>query len=191
MTRRLCQADDDVADRKLGRSKKTTIRKAGCLGTALAEILRELKIDVQANAVTVQNKAIVAWMLDHPNDERFAPYGPGKAGAVIDRVGAANGLRVSERVGADDGVVAMREAVCSALGSGGRALMHVDDDHVDDDDDPVHWVTALRLEGADVVYADPANGQEGRLALVTLAGASTRGDKRPYRCLGVRAVHKA
>lgn len=176
----LNQGDPLWAVEKCGLSPTATIQQVGCVLTSLAIAARQLGTEPQATPSSVQRKALAAWRAG----KLARPFAESSAAAVIDLVARPSGLSVDAEVRGRTG--RLWSTLMAALGSG-RALLHVDnrDDNVDE---PRHWVLALRLDGRDVVFADPDGGYEGRLPWDTLEGASPKG--RPYRVLGVRAVMK-
>ena len=174
----LNQGDPAWAATKCGLSTTTTIQQAGCVLTSLAIALRSLGLDPAATPVTVQTKALAAWRASRLPQ----PFATNSASAVIDLVGRASGLDVGAVLQGRTG--RLWSTLMAALG-GGRALLHVDT--VDDGVDKAHhWVLALRLDGRDIVFADPDGGHEGRLPWDSLEGLSPKG--KPYRVLALRTV---
>lgn len=189
----LWQGDKRWGKAKLGEGG-STIGKAGCLITCLAQAQRFLGIDANATPLTVQERAFAA------GGRPFVG-----AGAVVDAVAIANGLVSGARVNEVEGQAKLRTTIEEAIARGHVVLLHVDHD-VDrgGDWDADHWVlgTSIVRGGVDaalgknfddaVVYADPATAAESALSLRTLTGATRWGDKpRTYRVRGVRVLAKA
>ena len=178
--RALWQGDKRWGKAKLGEGG-STFGKAGCVVTCLAQAMRQMGVDNEATPLTVQAKAFAA------GGEPFR--GPN---AITGVVAAANGMVCADRVSEVEGAAAMQLAIGEALVDG-TALLHVDHDQ-DRGGTPEadHWVLAVRLDGDDVVYLDPATADEGRLQLRTLTGPSLwDGVPRVYRVRGVRALRRA
>lgn len=182
----LNQGDPAWRNVKAGRSRSRTIGQVGCVLTAYAQALRQLGIDPAATPVTVQRRALELW----DGREQTAPFSGNTAAAFQDRLAAANGLTVGDRVNIIEGQRLWGELVGAFFGDG-LCLMHVDS-RDDDVDEPNHWVLAIRLEGqgddAVIVYADPDGGREGRMPLRTLQAPSPTG--KPYRVQGVRRLRR-
>lgn len=182
----LNQGDPSWAKVKAGRSRSRTIGQVGCVLTCYAQAQRLTGIDPAATPVTVQRRALELW----DGREQTSPFSGNTAAAFQDRLAAANGLTVGDRVNIIEGQRLWGELV-GAFFQEGVCLMHVDT--VDDGrDEPHHWVLAIRLEGqaddAVVVFADPDGGHEGRLPLATLRGPSPKG--KPYVVQGVRRLRR-
>ncbi len=178
----LNQADPAWAKVKCGLSKTKSIRNCGCLMTDLAEALRGMGIDNEATPVTVQARAICRWL----DGQSARPFVEGTAAAFPVIVGAANGLKVGERINRSEGA-RMWSTLQLALPRG-RALMHVDETPDDGKDDPVHWVLANRIEAGRVHFSDPDGGLAGSLPLESLIGTGPGG--KPYKVSGIRVVTK-
>lgn len=195
----LCQSAQPWRDQLLGLSTITRFKNAACLITAMGEALRQLGLDAAATPRTVQHTALVRWRKDGgrqaampfiklPLDEKRGRE-PG-ANAVTVEVGAANGLRIGPRIDAHTaGLEALIGAVEDAFRVGGRALMHVDTDANDADFNGKHWVLVVGFAGRQLLYADPATGGEGQMALASLRGRSGWSSGREFVARGVRQVH--
>lgn len=183
----LNQGDPRWAKVKAGRSRTATIQQVGCVLTCYAQALRLLHIDPAATPVTVQDRALSTW--DGRADT--APFSGNTAAAFQNRLGAAVGLQVRDRVNAIEGAKFYAD-VYATFGMAGLLMMHVDsrDDGLDE---PNHWVLGVRLDGSVddgvVVYADPDGGHEGRMPLSTLKAASPKG--KAYELRGIRRVLSA
>ncbi len=183
----LWQGDKRWGKTKLGEGG-STIGKAGCLLTCLAQALRHMHLDDDATPATVQ---------DHALQAGGRPFrGPS---AIIADVAIANGLLVAGRVNEAEGQSALRDAIAGAVELGHVALMHVDhDEERGGDHDADHWVLATDVvrgdEGDDdvVVYTDSATADEGTLSLRTLTGVAVwAGAPRTYRVRAVRMLKPA
>lgn len=167
----------------------STIGGAGCLlltvGNLMGALLGDTPLPPDLNRRLIEAGAFDAGRSGTP-PARMARA----AGLVVDEAGA--------RFAPGHSVTAMAAAIRKALCAGGGCILWVDHDadKANGDAEGDHFVAALRLDGVDVIYADPVNGEALRLPLSTLAGASvwrrpkTRGasdpgDVRSYR---VRAV---
>jgi hypothetical protein len=183
----LNQGDPRWAKVKAGRSRSATLQQVGCVITCMAQALRSLHIDPEATPVSVQQRALALW--DGRADT--APFSGNTAAAFQNRLGAAVGLLVRDRVNAIEGARFFSD-VFATFGMAGLLLMHVDsrDDGLDE---PNHWVLGLRLEGTVddgvVIYADPDGGHEGQMPLRTLRAPSPKG--KPYQLRGIRRVLSA
>jgi hypothetical protein len=183
----LWQGDKRWGKTKLGEGG-STIGKAGCLLTCLAQASRAFAIDAAATPATIQEKALAAG---------GRPFrGPN---AITEDVAVANGILVSHRVNEAEGQQLLRETIAKALVSGELVLLHVDhDSERGGDPDADHWVLGTAIVHGDkadddvVVYADPATADEGSLSMRTLSGlTSWAGKPRTYRVRAVRVLKKA
>lgn len=162
-----------------GRGPKT-IHAWGCGLTALTEAVRLLGVDPMRSVLEVQQRAFESDPLS------FVENAQGQSIGNFERIGAANGLVVGERV---EGDAAMRECIGKTLDDGGLVMLHVDKtaDGIGD-----HWILAVRLERGVIIYRDPATARQTSLSWHTLAGTSMwAGHEKRYRVVGVRPIKRA
>lgn len=174
------QADPKWASLPLGFSRVRTFKQAGCAVASIAEGVVALGVDRAATPLSVNDKAKLGW---DGKDESKRPWEPASASGILPNIGAFNGVVVGPRV---EGLAKMSEVLDEALKAGNVALLNV---HKNGDENRKHWVCALRIDGGDIVYADPDGGYEGRMPRSTLSGPSPT-NRWSYLVKGVRVVAK-
>ena len=176
MTEVLRQADPRWTKLKVGRSR-STMGAVGCLVTCYAQAMRELGVDLDADPRTVLARGVFSGAAMWQQDTAKS------LGLVADDV-----TRVTDvhRV--------MRTVLTQTLGKGDLVVMHVDHDStkVKGDVDGDHFVLGLRIEDADVIFADPATGRLERLDSRMLTCPVMWGTVvRPYQVRSVRPLRRA
>lgn len=177
-----CAADVNRPGIFVGRSRQK-FYVSGCTLTAVAVAVRFLGVDGAATGLTVLERCLAAW--DQIEGSESMPYAAGSASAMVGRLGNGNGVVVGEKINLVE--PKMTTELEQNLKGGNPVLLLVDHNGKPGVD---HWLTALRLEGDDIVYGDPDGGYEGRMSRTLLEGYSPT-QKHRYRLLGIRVVTKA
>lgn len=172
------QADPKWASLPLGFSRVRTFKQAGCAVASIAQGVVVLGVDRAATPLSVNDKARAAW---DGKDMAKAPWEPNSASGILVNIGAPSGVVVGPRV---EGASEMIDALDEALKSGRVALLNV---IKNGDANRKHWLCALRIDGADIIYSDPDGGYEGRLPRATLSGPSPT-NRYTYLVKGVRVM---
>jgi len=173
-------------DRTGGNVRKRTggkNRAIGCLATAWAQVLRDDGVDPEATPTSI---ALATLDLTPP---------AGVGSLMVQPVFARHwGYDAEELIrGETQGAKLMRDMLALALQEGHSAILHVDHDASapGGDEEADHFVKARRIVGADVVYADPATGDEGALQMRTLTGTALWGERvKVYQVRSLRLVRR-
>lgn len=156
---------------------ESSIGKAGCLLCAITECANRLGTVAHRDPRELNRMG------------RTAGAFVGSA-ALTEKLARCAGLDCSPRIDGPPDILSKQ--VQARLAMGKMLLLHVDHDSSKPKGDVAadHWVLAIELNGASLVYADPATGALHMMPVNSLTAESGWPDKRLYRVRGIRQLSR-